>query len=172
MPAPFQLRTPSLDDLIALAELGKTTFIETFGHLYQPEDLQAFLTKVYSEEAIAKELNNPDLHFQVLAHEEDFIGFAKIGPVHVPVENFAPGAMELWQLYVRQEFIGQGLGRKLMAWAEEQFKAHRASEIYVSVFSENERAIQFYESHGFRKVGDYGFPVGEQIDLEWIMLKV
>jgi diamine N-acetyltransferase len=171
MPNSSQLRKPSLNDLSALAELGRATFVETFGHLYTPDDLQSFLTGVYSEKSVAAELNNPNLHFQILTQEEEIIGYAKIGPVHVPTENPAPGAMELWQLYVSQEFIGQGLGKKLMAWAEEQFSARKATEIYVSVFSENERAIRFYESHGYRKVGEYGFPVGEQIDLEWIMRK-
>ena len=98
MPAPFQLRTPSLDDLGALAELGRATFVETFGDLYTPEDLRAFLTGVYSEKSVSEELNNPDLQFQVLTQEEELIGFAKIGPVHVPAENAAPSAMELWQL--------------------------------------------------------------------------
>ena len=165
------LRTPSLDDLSALAELGRDTFVETFGDLYKSEDLQAFLTEVYSEKAVEEELNNPDLHFQILTQGDELIGYAKIGPVHAPAENPAPGAMELWQLYVRQKYLGQGLGKKLMAWAEEQFAAHNATEIYISVFSENPRAIRFYENHGYRKVGEYGFPVGDQIDLEWIMCK-
>ncbi|MBR9759241.1 GNAT family N-acetyltransferase [bacterium] len=172
MPATFQLRTPSLNDLGALTELGRATFVETFGDLYTPEDLHAFLTGVYSEKSVSEELNNPDLQFQVLTQEEELVGFAKIGPVHVPAENPAPSAMELWQLYVRQEFLGQGLGKKLMAWAEEQFALRKAPEVYVSVFSENERAIRFYESHGFKKIGEYGFPVGDQIDLEWIMHKI
>ena len=171
MPDSFNLRSPDLSDLCALAELGRDTFIETFGDLYTPEDLQAFLTGVYSEEVVAEELNNPDLHFQILTKGNEFVGYAKIGPVHVPVKTPDPAAMELWQLYVRQEFIGQGLGKKLMTWANEQFVARNASDIYVSVFSENERAIRFYESLGFRKVGEYGFEVGQQIDLEWIMCK-
>ena len=172
MPAPFQLRTPSLKDLGALAELGRTTFVETFGDLYTPEDLHAFLTEVYSEKSVSEELNNPDLQFQVLTQEEELVGFAKIGPVHVPTKNPAPSAMELWQLYVRQEFLGQGLGKKLMTWAAEQFASRKATDIYLSVFSENERAIRFYQSHGFKKIGEYGFPVGNQIDLEWIMHKI
>ena len=172
MPAPFQLRTPSLKDLGALAELGRTTFVETFGDLYTPEDLHAFLTEVYSEKSVSEELNNPDLQFQVLTQEEKLVGFAKIGPVHVPTKNPAPSAMELWQLYVRQEFLGQGLGKKLMTWAAEQFASRKATDIYLSVFSENERAIRFYQSHGFKKIGEYGFPVGNQIDLEWIMHKI
>ena len=90
------LRTPSLDDLSALAELGRDTFVETFGDLYKSEDLQAFLTEVYSEKAVEEELNNPDLHFQILTQGDELIGYAKIGPVHVPAENPAPGVMELW----------------------------------------------------------------------------
>ena len=171
MPPHLQLRTPSLDDLGALAQLGSDTFVETFGDLYRPEDLQSFLTGVYSEKSVLEELNNPDLHFQVLTKGDDFVGYAKIGPVHVPAENPSPAAMELWQLYVRQEFIGQGLGKTLMAWAEAQFATRKASEVYISVFKENERAIRFYKSHGYEIVGEYGFKVGKQIDRELIMRK-
>lgn len=165
------LKSPTLQDASKLASLGRHTFIETFGSLYKPEDLEAFLTKVYSDETIAEELADPHLIHQVVTHQDDFIAFIKIGPVHVPVKNPLPGAMEIWQLYVRREFLGQGLGDLLMDWAFAQFKAHHASELYVSVFSENERAIRFYQKYGFEKMGEYGFPVGDQIDLEWIMKK-
>ena len=163
------LRAPTSSDLSALAELGRATFVETFGDLYRPEDLESFLISVYSEKAIAEELESESLHYQVLEHENRLIGYAKIGPVHVPVENPASDAMELWQLYVLKEFIGQGHGSKLMTWANEQFTQRKASEVYVSVFSENSRAIRFYENQSFTKVGEYGFPVGDHIDLEWIM---
>ena len=38
-----RFRTAALQDAPALAALGRETFIETFGHLYQPDDLAAFL---------------------------------------------------------------------------------------------------------------------------------
>ena len=165
----MHLRAPTPDDLPRLARLGRDTFIETFGTLYKPEDLNHFLENVYSEEAVAQELADPKLTHRVIDNGEDLVAFLKIGPVHVPVDNPAPDAMEIWQVYVRQEFIGHGLGKRLMAWADDEFQKRKAGEIYVSVFSENERAIRFYQRHGFEKVGEYGFPVGEQIDLEWIM---
>lgn len=163
------LRAPIESDLEALASLGRDTFIETFGHLYSPEDLNSFLSTVYSDASVAEELADPKLTHHVIEEKGKLIAFAKIGPVHVPVDNPAPGAMELWQIYVRLKNLGQGHGDKLMTWAFEQFRAENVPEIYVSVFSENERAIRFYQKYGFEKCGEYDFPVGDHVDLEWIM---
>jgi ribosomal protein S18 acetylase RimI-like enzyme len=165
----LHLRTPIESDIPRLAKLGRDTFIETFGPLYSEKDLQSFLTEVYSDATVAQELADPTLTHQVIEHQDDLIGFAKIGPVHLPIENPAPGAMEIWQIYLRQEFLGQGLGELLLTWALDQLTVAGASEIYLSVFSENDRAIRFYQKHHFQKCGEYGFPVGDQIDQEWIM---
>jgi ribosomal protein S18 acetylase RimI-like enzyme len=166
-----ELRTPTHDNLSALANLGRDTFVETFGHLYTAENLNDFLVKVYSESSVAEELDRPDLHFQVIGQGDELVAYIKIGPVHVPADNHASDAMEIWQIYVRKEFIGDGFGSLLMDWAEEQFVSRGTSEVYVSVFSENPRAIRFYERYGFEKVGEYGFEIGKHIDLEWIMRK-
>ena len=167
----FKLRSATPDDLDKLARIGRETFIETFGPLYSAKDLNTFLDKAYSKNTIARELNDPRLTHQVIDNGQDLVAFIKIGPVHVPVENPAPDAMEIWQIYVRQEFISHGFGKQLMAWADEEFQKRKTGDIYVSVFSENDRAIRFYQHHGFQKNGEYGFPVGDQIDLEWIMLR-
>lgn len=167
----FTLRSATPDDLDKLARLGRETFIETFGPLYSAKDLNTFLDKAYSENTIARELKDPRLTHQVIDNGQDLVAFIKIGPVHVPVENPAPDAMEIWQIYVRREFISHGFGKQLMTWADEEFQKRKIGDIYVSVFSENDRAIRFYQHHGFQKHGEYGFPVGDQIDLEWIMLR-
>ena len=166
-----ELKTPSHDDLSALANLGRDTFVETFGHLYSEEDLNAFLEEVYSERSVAEELDRDDLHFQVISLSGELVAYIKIGPVHVPAENPEPDAMEIWQIYVRKEFIGQGFGAQLIDWAEAQFLSRGVNEVYISVFSENSRTISFYQRYGFEKVGEYGFEVGNHVDLEWIMRK-
>ena len=168
---PSSLRSPTQSDIPALASLGRDTFIETFGPLYTPNDLQTFLSDVYSDQVVAEEVADPRLIHQVIEHQDELIAFIKIGSVHVPTKNPLPDAMEIWQIYVRQSFLGHGLGDLLMTWAFDQFALQQAPEIYVSVFSENERAIRFYQKYGFEKHGEYEFPVGDQIDLEWIMKK-
>ncbi|MDA7629716.1 GNAT family N-acetyltransferase [Akkermansiaceae bacterium] len=89
--------------------------------------------------------------------------------MNVPAENPEPDAMPIWKIYVRKEFIGQGSGAQLIDWAEAQFLSRGVNEVYISVFSENSRTISFYQRYGFEKVGEYGFEVGNHVDLEWIM---
>lgn len=165
----FQLRPPSSKDTFQLADLGRETFVETFAHLYHPDDLRTFLKKNYDEEVIATELADPFIEHWVIEYQERLIAFIKTGPLQLPVASPLPNAIEIRQLYVRKEFAAQGLGKRLMTWAFEQFSAKKISNLYLSVFSENERAIRFYQNHGFRKCGEYDYPVGNQLDLEFIM---
>ena len=167
----LQMRTPTMDDLARLSALGRETFVETFGSRYPLVDLQTFLQQVYSESAVATELNDSQLRFQVIDDGQELVAFTKIGPVHVPLDKPPDDGMEIWQLYVRQRLLGRGLGTQLMQWADRQFIASGASQVFVSVFSENHRALRFYQRHGFGKFGEYGFRVGTQIDREWIMCR-
>ena len=43
--------------------------------------------------------------------------------------------------------------------------------IWIGVYSENHGAQRFYQRRGWRKVGEYHFPVGTVRDLEWILRK-
>ena len=169
MSDPFHLRAPTPGEVGKLAELGRTTFVETFGDRYHPDDLRAFLDEQYREELIAAELADPDFRHRIIEHQGELIAIIKTGPLHLPVPDPPPGAMEIRQLYVRQNFLSRGLGKTLTAWALESFEASRIPKIYLSVFSENERAIRFYQNHGFKKCGEYQYPVGRHLDLEWIM---
>lgn len=162
-------RSPSPADTEKLANLGRDTFIETFGHLYRPRDLQTFLASKYTPEIIAREIADPALRHQAVESQGDLVAFIKIGPLGLPVPAPLSPAGEIKQLYVRQSFAGQGLGKQLMSWAFAQMKAAGIAHLYLSVFSENVRAINFYRRCGFRKCGEYHYPVGEQLDLEWIM---
>lgn len=41
--------------------------------------------------------------------------------------------------------------------------------LYIGVWSENFGAERLYARHGFQRVGEYLFPVGEHRDLEFIL---
>ena len=75
------IRRAAPADAAALAELGAATFVETFGHLYTPEDLQAFLDESHGVEAYAKTLADP--RYALWIAEDDAgraIGYAQAGP--------------------------------------------------------------------------------------------
>src|SRR5690348_8489731 len=85
-------------DAEALAALFSDTFQETFGHLYKPADLAAFLSE---HTAGVWEEQLRDGAFAVRMAEADgvAVGLAKLGPLKLPVKPAGP-ALELRQLYV------------------------------------------------------------------------
>ena len=160
-------RTAQPADAPHLAELGAHTFTDTFGHLYQPDDLALFLTS-HTPEAWAKELADPAFAVRVAEQGKRMIGYAKIGPPHLPFEPRGEAA-ELRQLYVVEAFKGEGIGRTLIDWVIDQGRERRADHLYLSVFTENHRARRFYERIGFEVEGSYAFMVGNHADEDIVM---
>ena len=160
-------RTAVSADAEALAELGAHTFIHTFGHLYQPNDLMIFLQN-HSPENWDKELDDPAFEVRVAEQEGRMIGYAKLGPPHLPFEPRGEAA-ELRQLYVIEEAKGQGVADALIRWAIDRARDRLADHLYLSVFTDNYRARRFYEKYGFEAEGRYAFMVGTQADEDIVM---
>jgi diamine N-acetyltransferase len=149
-------------DAAAVAELFRGSFVETFGHLYRPEDLRAFLDRI-SEAAFREEISDPDYRLRIAEEDGTPAAFAKLGPRALPVETDEP-AVELRQLYVLSPWHGRGIAPGLMDWVMESARAAGARELYLTVWTGNARAKAFYRRYGFDYVAPYAFMVGEQAD--------
>jgi ribosomal protein S18 acetylase RimI-like enzyme len=78
-------------------------------------------------------------------------------------------AGEIQQLYVYAEFHNLRLGSRLMSVGLEWLESQGRTPVYIGVWSENYGAHRFYGRYGFSKVGEYGFPVGQTVDREFIL---
>lgn len=155
------------EDAAAVAALGRRSFTETFGHLYKPEDLAAFLAN-HSEERWRQELSDPAFAVRLVEAADEAIAYAKLGPPSLPFEPRGP-SIELRQFYVLGPWHGSGLARELMTWVIGEAKARGADDLYLSVFIDNHRARRFYARYGFEYVGDYHFMVGSHADVDHVM---
>ena len=54
------IRRATPADAEALSALSRTCFTQTFGHLYDPADLAAFLDEAYAPDVLRAELEDPD----------------------------------------------------------------------------------------------------------------
>ena len=160
-------RNATIRDAGALAELGKATFVATFGHLYQPSDLDVFLEN-HTPDAWERELADPAFAVRVAELDGRMVGYAKLGPPHLPFEPRGEAA-ELRQLYVLEEMKGQGVGHALIEWVIDRARDRRADHLYLSVFTDNQRARRFYEKYGFEPEGTYAFMVGTHADEDIVM---
>ena len=162
-------RDATLEDAPCLASIGRQSFVETFGHLYTPENLAAFLAN-HSEENWRGELSDPRFSIRVGESDGEPAAYAKLGPPSLPFEVKGP-TIELRQFYVLRPWHGSGVAAELMAWVLDEARKRGAEEIYLSVFVDNPRARRFYERFGFEAVGRYDFMVGTHADEDIVMRK-
>jgi diamine N-acetyltransferase len=150
-----------------VATLFNRSFCGAFAHLYRPDNLQKFLAKSTGQ-AWSAEIAEEGVEVRLAETEGHPVGFAKLGPVSLPVEA-KTGALELRSLYVLSDWHGSGVARALMDWVIDQARARQAPELYLSVYVDNQRARRFYERYGFRFVKLYDFIVGDQTDEDHIL---
>lgn len=159
-------------DIPALSDLAVDTFTETFGHLYPPDDLQAFLNKHYTPEALAAEMAEAGQFWRMIVDDSGAaVAYLQCAPVGLPHPDARPDREgEIKRLYVRASAQGIGLGKQLMHLALAHFAAQYGdAPQWIGVWSENRRALGLYGSYGFEKVGEYQFPVGGTLDDEFIL---
>jgi ribosomal protein S18 acetylase RimI-like enzyme len=157
-------------DAEAVADVFRTSFVDTFGHLYPAADLQEFLNSKTAAQ-FREEIENPRYAFRLAEDSGQVAGYVKLGPPELPIE--APSnTIELCQLYVLKEWHGSGFATALMDWTLDQAAARRAEHIQLSVYVDNHRARRFYERYGFHAVGRYDFMVGSHADEDIILRHV
>ena len=156
-------------DAPALAAFGAKTFLETFGHLYPPEDKEFFLGQRFSLERTLQDIRDPARVMTMVYRGDDLVAFLDCGSLTLPVESPESDALELYRLYLDETQKGTGLAHRLMDMALNWARDKQAAALYLGVWSQNERAKRLYAKYGFEIVGAYHFKVGNTLDDERIM---
>ncbi|UOQ72544.1 GNAT family N-acetyltransferase [Hymenobacter cellulosilyticus] len=165
-------RTPAV--AAQLANLGRQTFHDTFAADNTPEDMAEFLAATFSEEKQLAELNDPQTTFLLAHMQQEAVGYAKLrlGSALGLEEGKEPtGRLEIERLYVRQDWIGTGLGAALMRRAIEEARQHQCRTVVLGVWERNQPAIEFYRRFGFREIGKHEFKVGQDVQTDLILRK-
>ncbi|GAA4032842.1 GNAT family N-acetyltransferase [Sphingomonas rosea] len=162
------VRPATAADLSRIDHIFRTSFCDTFAHLYDPADLEAFLGTL-TREAWEAEFARDDYAFAV-GGGEPVLGYAKLGPNKLP-HVADEGTIELKQFYLLKEAHGTGLAGELMAWVLEEAARRGAARIALSVFTENHRAQAFYRRYGFGDQGPVTFMVGNHPDEDRVWMR-
>jgi ribosomal protein S18 acetylase RimI-like enzyme len=167
--APPTIRRATPVDAEALVAIGRSTFAETFGHLYPPEDLAAFLAEAHSLQRARADLADPAKAVWLVEAGGEVVGYAVAGPCHLPHPEVTADCGELERLYLAEGRQGGGAGSRLLAEALAWLERDGPRRLWIGVWSENHGAQRLYARHGFAKVGTYEFVVGATRDREFIL---
>jgi ribosomal protein S18 acetylase RimI-like enzyme len=163
-------RDATAADLPAIDRVFRTSFRETFAHLYSPQDLAQFLGQ-FTSQAWAGEHGDPGYRFRLAEVDGEVVGFVKLGPSSLPIES-SRRSIELRQIYVLKDHHGSGVAKALTDWAIGEARERGFEELYLTVYVDNHRARRFYDRYGFEAVGRYDFMVGSHADEDIIMRKI
>ena len=152
------IRDARADDALCLGVLGTQVFLDTYAtHGIRPalarEVLSAFSTAAMAT-LIGQTLVAPALvRVRLAEFDGHLIGFAvlKLGQGHDSLVSAAPA--ELDKLYVQEAFTGLGVGSALLHDAEMLARASGASDLWLTPWSGNLRALQFYRGQGYQDHG-------------------
>lgn len=163
------IRTAIEADASQLADFGRLTFLDTFGHLYPDEDKAFFTAERFSLARTQSDIHESGRLLKLAFTADRLVGFLDCGALGLPVEKPELGALELYRLYVSNDQKGSGLAKGFMEIAIDWAKSQGAPALYLGVFNQNDRAISFYRKFGFEIIGAYQFKVGGTLDDERIM---
>jgi ribosomal protein S18 acetylase RimI-like enzyme len=156
-----------LKDLETLQSLGRETFYETFTQHNSEEEMQNYLDKSFASEKLTSELNNPDSRF-FIAWEEDLpIGYLKVNTGKAQTELQDESSLEIERIYVKSSHHGKKVGQVLYEKAVEIAQEEKKKSLWLGVWEENLRAVNFYKKNGFVEFDKHIFRLGndEQTDL-------
>jgi ribosomal protein S18 acetylase RimI-like enzyme len=163
----IQIQKITLDNLVQLQEIGRKTFAETFSSTNSEENMALYLKEGFAAEKLTAELQNPESEFYFATQNEKVIGYLKVNFGEAQTESQEDNTLEIERIYVLADYHGKKVGQLLYDKAIEVAKQKKFTTVWLGVWEENKRAIQFYTKNGFVAFDKHIFKLGddEQTDI-------
>lgn len=161
----------TLDDLQELQAVSVETFTETFKDQNSPEHLQAYLEHAYQLDKLKQELAVPYSYFFFIYSDQQVAGYLKLNTDGAQSEPMGDDSLEVERIYVKTAFQKYGFGKQLLNKAIEMATEQNKKNIWLGVWEENDNAIAFYQKKGFVQTGSHSFYMGDDEQVDLIMVK-
>lgn len=164
----LRIRAANPHDADLLSALGTKTFYDTFASFHDEEDIQLYLKKAYNPELIAQNLSNKDIAYFIVSDDDTAIGYTKLllDAQHPLLKN---KSVELEKIYVLENYLGKKAGKYLMNHALTYAKQEGYKTLFLGVWQENHRAVNFYKKAGFDIFDTRNFQLGKSLCDDFMM---
>jgi len=161
----------TIEDLSILQEISCETFIETFKDQNSAENMNTYLERAFNVKQLEKELSTVSSQFFFIYFNHEVSGYLKVNTLDSQSENMGEDTLEIERIYVRNKLQKQGLGKYLINKAIEIAEEQKKNQIWLGVWEKNENAIAFYQKLGFVQAGSHSFFMGDEEQIDLIMIK-
>ena len=164
------IRPASPADAQALSDLACELFPLGCPADTHPDDIAHYRATALTPAAFAAHLADPEITLLVACDDANSrpIAYTLIARSANPPAAVAPATHEVRKFYLHPAQHGSGLAQRLMAAA---LALAPGNVFWLSVFSQNPRAIAFYKRCGSVIAGSQNFLVGTDLQLDYLMLR-
>ncbi|MBS1637067.1 MAG: GNAT family N-acetyltransferase [Bacteroidetes bacterium] len=167
----LEIRRAYASDMEVLRALSIQTFSETFSADNTKENMERYLSEAFNEEALLREIRQPDTLFFLAFENALPVGYLKLR-VDAPHDGLKPvPAMELERIYVLKTHQQKHIGAGLLAYSQELALSFGCVALWLGVWEHNLKARGFYESKGFANFGSHVFMLGTDPQTDLLMVK-
>ena len=159
------------EDAALVADISRQTFYETFAAQNAKDDMDMFLNLQFTKGRLMLEVGAPENIFILGYYNEEIAGYVKLRESRHPKTLASNNALEIARLYAMRQMIGKGVGRFLMQTSLEIAQKQKKDTIWLGVWKENHRAIDFYKKWGFEIFDECDFILGNDLQKDWLMKK-
>jgi ribosomal protein S18 acetylase RimI-like enzyme len=150
------------DDAPLLSLIAASTFIESHGASASKDDIDSYVTRMYSSKIIEGELADSKNIYYIIYHDKQPAGYSKIIFDSPYTGSKTKNTTKLDRLYLLKKFYNLKLGQALLQCNIELSKESIQSGMWLFVWKKNDRAILFYKRNGFRIIGSHDFRISER----------
>ena len=166
-----KIRIGKETDALILTRLMRQAFNEAYADRIHPDDLNAHMDAHFNEENQRKELENPLSATFLAMTDKQPVGYVQWVQTPHPECVTAERPVQLQRLYVLKQYWGAGIADQLMKTCLTHLSDTGYTDIWLSCWTENERALKFYRRWGFNNAGEAPFLVGSDLQTDFIMVR-
>jgi len=152
-----------------IADIARKTFMETYGEMNTPENMEAYLNSQFSDEKLLEELQHPRTRFFLAYHNGIPAAFTKVRDDRKAKKLEEIKAIEIQRIYVLQEYQGFSLGKAMLDMIKELARKDGYQTIWLQVWQKNNKAIRFYQKAGFTVFETASFLLGSSSQQDFLM---
>jgi len=145
-----------------LAQIGASTFYQSYKVENTEADMQAYIQDTYTIEKMIECLNNKNIIYFLAYKDTGDVGYVKL-LLNQTNEKLIGLTAEIEKIYVRKEFHGKGIAQQLMAHVKQYCVQKSYKKIYLGVWQQNHKALKFYSKEGFKTFDTRTFQLGARL---------
>lgn len=165
------LKKVDISEASILTELAKKTFVETFAKDNQKKDMDMYVAETFNLERQLSEINDPNRFIEIAWIENQPAGFLHLLKGNPDPAIKGPKPLEILRLYADSKWHGKGVGSALMERSLQLAREQGFQTIWLGVWEKNHRALAFYKKYGFEVVGQHGFLLGTDHQIDIVMAR-